>query len=114
ELPIDIPWTGNTPFLNAMQDTKPNHDWSLQIRNINSYVNFHIGRLTGKYKGAGFVYSFKSATFGLPTQEILCIEKTSAQVAFDKNLAAGSYCAQLFKGRLVSEGNDGRAYSLSN
>ena len=113
ELPIDIPWNGNVPFLTDMQDTKSNQDWSLQIRNISNYANFQIGRLTGKYKGAGFAYVFKTGTSGLSKQEIVCIEKTAgANVVFDNNLPSGSYCAKILGGSLISDGNDGRAYAL--
>ena len=115
ELAIDIPWTGTIAFIENMQDTKSNQDWSLQIRNISNFVNFQTGRLNGKYKGAGFAYSFESATSGLPKKKIICIEKTAgAYVTFDSNLAAGSYCAKILGGTLASDGDDGRAYLLPN
>ena len=111
ELAIDIPWTGNTEFISGRSDTKSNNEWSLQIEYSNGYINFHMARLTGKYKGAGFAYIFETNS-GAKKNEILCFERTkSANYLFDSNLEAGAYCVKLFRGTL-GEGASGRYYSL--
>ncbi|WP_428049854.1 type IV pilin protein [Candidatus Avelusimicrobium caledoniensis] len=112
ELALDIPWTGTAQFLSGATDSKSNNDWVIQIEKINSYMNVHLGRISGKYQGAGFVWVY-STTSGMPTGEILCFERTaSASVLFDADLPAGSYCTKLFSGTLTSGGTAGRYYSL--
>ena len=111
ELSIDIPWTGTTQFLPSPQDTKSNDDWSVEILHNNGWSNVYVGRLRGKYAGAGFLWIFETNS-GARKNELLCFERTSnGNVLFDTHLEPGSYCAQLFKGTL-GEGNGGRFYSL--
>ena len=111
DLDISIPWTGNTQFMSYVQDTRSDADWSLQLQNSGGWINFHIARLTGKYKGAGFVYIFKTNS-DAKTHQILCFERTAgADILFDTNLAAGAYCTQLFNG-ILDAGNSGRYYLL--
>ncbi len=113
ELALDIPWTGTTKFYNQGSDFKSNADWSLQIEHHNGWDNLHVARLSGKYAGAGFAYIFETNSNAAKNQ-ILCFERTgSANVLFDTNLPAGSYCVKLFGGTLGA-GNSGRYYTLPN
>lgn len=113
QLDVDIPWTGNTTFMSHAQDTKSNEDWSLQIQNNSGWVNLHIARLSGIYRGAGFVYIFETNS-GATKNQILCFERTDgANMLFDTNLPAGSYCVKLFRGTL-GNGSSGRYYTLPN
>ena len=111
DLAVDIPWTGNTLFMSHATDTKSNSDWSVQIKNPSGWVNIHIARIAGKYKGAGFSWIFETGS-GARKNEILCFERTAnANILFDANLPAGAYCQKLFGGTLGA-GDSGRYYSL--
>ncbi|MBR4355045.1 MAG: prepilin-type N-terminal cleavage/methylation domain-containing protein [Elusimicrobiaceae bacterium] len=118
ELAVEFPWTGNETWAQSsiVDDTRSNGEWSLQIwsgggsassRASNSA--FYLGRLKGKYKGAGFVYYFQN-TLSYPTKQMLCLERISSGVIFAE--AAGSYCKNIFKGTSVTGDSNTRAYSL--
>ncbi len=112
ELAIDIPWTGNTSCIKNALDVKSNQDWSLQLFKNSSYTSLHVTRINGKYKGAGFVYSFETISAGFLLQQLICYERTnSASFVFDTNLPAGSYCQKLFNGTQIG-GAAGRYYTL--
>ncbi len=115
ELSIDMPWTGNTRFVTtSAADSKSNADWvvGIQKSNNNNYMNVYLARISGKYKGAGFIWVYRTLTSGMRTQEMLCFERTTgASPLFDTALPAGAYCARLFSGTLVG-GTTGRYYSI--
>ncbi len=117
ELALDIPWTGNRNCWpeTSTTDSKSNQDWAIELENTTTgWVNVHICRLTGKYAGAGFIWRFETMDEGAITNNIVCFERTSsANVLFDTNLPAGSYCVKLFGGTLGA-GNSGRYYTLPN
>ncbi|WP_428048725.1 type IV pilin protein [Candidatus Avelusimicrobium caledoniensis] len=108
ELPLDINWTGTEKWKNSSQlDVRSNGEWSLQlISEPGGVVGVYIGRLTGKYKGAAFIFVIQS---GHPTGEILCAERITGGVNF--TAPEGSYCHDIFKGTLAYTANI-RSYHL--
>ena len=90
ELAVEIPWTGTTKWrdMYVMTDTRSNDLWSLQIyRETGHDWALSLGRISGKYKGAGFGIS--------ETGEWTCKERISEGVAFDGN--AGDYCVKVMR-----------------
>lgn len=94
QLDIDMKdWQGKEQVYTAALDTISNGDWSLQLVKSGNTRAIYIGRLTGEYKGGGFGYFLGSdASFEKGT--ILCIERTSMGIVFEKN--EGDYCRKLF------------------
>ena len=114
QMDVDITWSGNEKFLSQAVDTKSDGTWSLQIENSTDYIVLHIGRISGKYKGAGFFVVFKStAQSSVNENDIRCFErKTSANFTFDSNLPEGAYCEGVIGGTYISEDSWVRVYML--
>ncbi len=113
KLDVDLPWTGTTGLLSSSAvDTRSNGDWSLQIEYNLPYVTLNMGRISGKYKGAGFnvVYSGDEDT---PKRSISCFERLKgANIIFDSSLTEGSYCQQIMKGSFRRDDTWTRSYTL--
>ena len=101
-LAIDIPWTGTTKWeqSDAYTDTRSNQDWSLQISSVNSqYIGprIQIGRLSGPYKGAGFVMYFNPTHPKLRGHALFCAEYgaegNQGSAGFQKKM--GDFCIKL-------------------
>jgi len=107
ELAIDIPWNGHRAWSTSGTENRSNGDWSLQLYHpyhpTDDAIAVIVGRLQGKYAGGAFGYYLSAAT--LPTDQLLCFERTANGVIFSGN--AGDYCQKLFRGSL--EGNAGGA-----
>ncbi len=110
QLDIDLPadYTGTTKWYNfQISDTRSNNDWSLQLEkqiNGGGWESIHIGRLTGKYKGAGFSYRFtKSGSGELISKPGLSCSELKSHTDNPFSLSPGSYCQQLFHGTLQPE-----------
>jgi len=100
ELALELPWTGNESWAatDSVDDTRSNAEWSLQLwggDNGPGNSGIYLGRLTGKYKGAGFVYYLENTTT-FPNNQILCAERKSYGIIFEQ--PAGSYCKKIFQG----------------
>jgi len=117
ELDIDFTgWTGTTKFLNysdeAISDTKSNNEWSLQIENLgiagSTAQDIRMHRLTGKYKGAGFVIYFNGQNHNIVCNER--ITSCNSNYCFTGN--AGDYCEKIMHGTLYSTASTSRSYSL--
>ena len=117
ELDIDVPagWTGSEKWCNITEnliDTKSNGEWSLQLyktQDSGSLV-LYMGRLTGKYKGAGFGRSIVS-NGQLYNGATWCAERKSSGVIFTET--AGSYCTGIWKGTWDNnDGNTFRSYRM--
>ena len=96
QLDLDMDgWTGKEKWYSGAVDTRSNGDWSLQIINggTNGNCGVYVGRLTGEYKGGGFGFYGNASDYD--TDEILCMERISAGLAFEK--PEGSYCEKLFQ-----------------
>ncbi|MBR2081788.1 MAG: prepilin-type N-terminal cleavage/methylation domain-containing protein [Elusimicrobiaceae bacterium] len=111
ELDIDIPWTGTTKFKPDTTDAVSNADWSASLQQKSGYTNIMLGRITGKYTGAGFIWVLTTKS-GLKEKQILCFERTNGTFVFDTNLSNGAYCQQIIGGTPVSGGASGRYYTL--
>ena len=89
ELAVDIPWTG-TNHLMSNGLARSNGEWSAQIYHEAAGDGIFIGRLSGPYTGAGFVYLWKHNSLeDLPLHTLLCWE-------FYNNVK-GKYCQKVFK-----------------
>ena len=104
ELAVEIPWTGNVKWRNSsvMRDTRSNDLWSLQIYQETGYGwSVIMGRISGKYKGAGFSVSEDGTWY--------CKERIADGVTFDGN--EGDYCVKIMRcsGTPFSNWN-GRSY----
>ena len=108
ELSIDIPWTGSSKWtvLDGVLDTRSNADWSLQLYRdtAGTTLGVYVGRLSGKYKGAGFITSVESA------DKIVCAERFAVGVTFD--LHEGDYCEKIMKGTPKGGTSTWRRYTL--
>ncbi len=121
ELDIDFTgWTGTTKFLNysdeAISDTKSNNEWSLQIENSgiagSTAQDIRMHRLTGKYKGAGFVIYFDNSSH-TAAKKIVCNERISSSCGdYCFDLSAGDYCEKIMRGTLYSTASTSRSYEL--
>ena len=114
ELTMEFPWTGTEKWAsgNRVSDTRSNGEWSLQLWKGGTSTGSHgiyLGRLTGKYKGAGFAYYF-SNNISIPLNQILCQERTAEGVSF--TLSPGAYCQQIFKGTSVFSDSNSRLYAI--
>ena len=109
ELDIDIPWTGNTVGYPSSynKEVRSNNEWSLQLmRQDNTWYQMQMTRLSGKYKGVGFVafapklYPLEEIPKGIP----LCYESPRSGWTG----TTGSYCQKILKGTVAYNfGGDG-------
>ena len=116
ELDVDAPagWTGAEKWGDlggGLIDTKSNGEWSLQLYKTNAgNLVLYMGRLQGKYKGAGFGRDivvngqiYNGATW--------CAERKISGVIFEE--PADSYCKGIWKA--VKSGGDSvtiRTYNM--
>ena len=110
ELDVEMPFTGNTPWRpidSHVTDTRSNEDWSFQIwQNSPTYKILMAGRLTGKYKGGGFLYYISNdAMDGL----LRCGERNNG-VTFTGT--PGDYCIQIFKASEAASAATLREYNM--
>ena len=114
ELDITIPWTGNQRWFSNVTDTRSNGDWSLQMYISPQSPQILVGRLTGRYKGAGFYFPLEldasQLALGRKPGQLECGEAISGRVI---NFAggAGSYCQKLFHASLLFT-NSTRGYKM--
>ncbi len=106
ELAVDIPWSGSQIWIDGSSrwgwDVASNDDWSLQLYYEGNGYGIAVGRISGPYAGAGFIYMLghvypdQTAT---PLNKILCHESfytgNGSGVVFNKT--AGDYCKKIFK-----------------
>ena len=95
ELAVDIPWTGNVQWVKDFP-AKSNKDWSIQFYSQMIGNGISIGRISGPYAGAGFVYLLDSSSAIYPPAKILCMERGEGQTDFPFSQPAGSYCKKIF------------------
>ena len=68
QLDIDLPWTGNSKFVNTVTDTRSNEEWSAQFSTVGTEFVMWVGKISGPYQGAGFGIS--------PAKnQIFCVER---------------------------------------
>ena len=93
QLDVEMDWNGNEKWLSGATDTRSNGDWSMQFISDAHYQGLYAGRLTGKYKGAGFAI-YNATDSGLEPNVIWCTERTCGGLVFEE--PANSYCTKLF------------------
>ena len=88
ELDIDIPWesVSATDWGNWFSAAKSDGRWVINLeRGTNSNVSIVVGRPSGQYEGAGFLYQMICTNYpDIPQHELLCIEKKDAPHQFQK------------------------------
>ncbi|MBO5910927.1 MAG: prepilin-type N-terminal cleavage/methylation domain-containing protein [Elusimicrobiaceae bacterium] len=108
KLDVSIDWTGNTQWTTheSVTDTRSNADWSVQfaIQQEGQHCTIHLGRISGPYKGAGFVYNVNIS-------DLYCEERKTNGIEFTKE--AGDYCKGIFHGTDRKEYVSTRAYSFT-
>jgi len=111
ELNIEIPWKGTVKAdTNHYGAVRSNSDWSLQIQNNSSNIqDIIIVRLTGKYKGGGFIMSKKSDSSLVPPDTLLCYEQWSGNYAISEH---GMFCHKLFHGTKIVHGTTSANYTF--
>ena len=112
ELAVDIPWTGTTGWYNSGDMARSNEDWGVELyrASTGAYPAVVVGRLRGKYKGAGFIIYLRYGETNVPARIPVCVERISGSgVIFGAE--DGSYCQKIFKGQLVHTSNI-RFYTL--
>lgn len=115
ELDLSLEWSGHEKWstLHGVVDTRSNEDWSFQLYyspETDAY-NLYMGRLTGKYKGAG--WSIDISNNRAVSGELLCIERHRDGVVFSGN--SGDYCKKIFSGTDITNQTNwttSRAYRL--
>ena len=98
ELAVEIPWKGTSKWNAAATtyDVRSNADWSLQLYHDSSEQNIavSVGRLTGKYKGTGFMIFIKH-TAPTAIDTLLCAERFEGGY-LNFGGSKGDYCEKLF------------------
>ena len=97
ELDVDVPWTGNEQMNThaSSRDARSNGEWSIQLFNAGNGGSAIVtmGRLTGKYAGAGFIY-YVAGDAVMPDGTIACAEWTDENQGL--SLAEeGSFCKKV-------------------
>lgn len=106
DLDVSIPWSGNTKWRNnsVMKDTISNDKWSLQIYSETGWGNhLFLGRISGKYKGSGFITSLYNCI-------ILCAERIDDGIVLKGN--EGDYCEKVFNATKSYEDWNVRSYTM--
>ena len=110
QLDVDMPgWTGNEKWYSDPTDTRSNGEWSLQLFNGIRGNGIYVGRISGKYEGAGFMYWFNRPTGDFPIGKIVCFERTT-QGGKIFNGEDGDYCHKILGGTKYN--NQARVYTL--
>ena len=99
ELAVDIPWTGTTKWLGGASSSRgySNEEWSLQFYHEASGEGIAVGRISGPYAGAGFMYFFESISPSYPIHTLICRERIDTRpggITFEGS--SGSYCQKFF------------------
>ena len=101
ELPVEMKgWTGTTKFIKLsprIKDTRSNGEWSVQL-NLDSggSVQLIVGKISGKYKGAGFVRGVLDKA-GHTVNKTTCVEVKRDGIIFGGDI--GDYCTKIFKAK---------------
>ena len=112
DLSVTPPWTGTTTWYEAPdnKDALSDGNWSIQINRStdDSRLGIAIGRLSGKYKGGGFViWNTYPPEYAVPLNEITCVEKK------EEVKTPGNYCQKVMQsGNLIITGGILRYYKM--
>ncbi len=117
DMGFQVPWTGSEKWStvgdNYEQDTKSDGEWSLQLYHAaDGNLVLMMGRLNGKYQGAGFVMSVVNPEEPQIQGVIHCAERTKRGILFSTDLNAGDYCVKIMNGTEVDATDNYRKYAL--
>ena len=115
DMGFEIPWTGNTTWVTTNKETKSNDEWSLQLYHANNgKLILYIGRISGKYAGAGFEAVVVETDHTLQPLHIRCAERMQGGLSFSTDLSAGDYCAKIMNATQVNDSSVSsyRVYNL--
>ncbi len=108
ELAVDMnSWTGNTRWNISTAypgEVRSNNDWSLQLFRYETSYGIYMGRISGPYKGGGFVVELENSP------DIICAERFSTGITYDQT--SGSYCEKLFKATPLESAGTYRRYQM--
>ena len=101
DLPVDMKgWPGREKFINRtpqIKDTRSNGEWSVQLyEDTGGNVQLYLGRISGKYKGAGFQRQILMVN-GDYVGNTRCVEVKQEGIIFSGDV--GDYCTKIFKGK---------------
>ncbi|MDO5764982.1 MAG: prepilin-type N-terminal cleavage/methylation domain-containing protein [Elusimicrobiales bacterium] len=106
ELDVELNWTGTTRWYNGAP-ARSNGDWSLQTND--AYGGVYMGRISGPYKGAGFMMTYKS-TSALPLEgRVYCVERSASGMKYTAE--DGAYCHNIMGGTF-SHNTNGKIYLM--
>ena len=108
-LDVEAPnWAGTQKGWNhiTLKDTRSNGEWSLQLfsDSTQNIMYFLMLRLSGKYKGGGFIYFVGSSPY-FQENTYYCVEMAETTPFAGTN---GDYCVKLFKGTFMPLGYTSR------
>ncbi len=112
QLDVDMKgWTGIEKWAkkSSALDTVSNGEWSLQLVHYGDNDWLYLGRISGKYAGAGFSVTLTRE------HEIMCAERRNIDgndIRFEQT--EGDYCVKLFNAtyKTIAPDNVVRKYSL--
>ena len=101
-------WAGTTEWYvkNPHLDTRSNGKFSVQLHGSGLY----LGLIDGPYKGAGFAYYTLDNFYHAPQREILCMERKTLGVIFEKS--KGEYCRDIMDGTYYGDHSSVDTYTL--
>ena len=102
ELDIDIPFTGKKTgyFFIEATDTISNGYWSFQLYNHTTQYAIYVTRLTGRYKGATFIWYWLAKNASYPLRQFVCFERKANGVIFEGNY--GDFCKKIMHGQEIA------------
>ena len=102
ELAVEIPWTGTVRWIEGSsrsREVRSNENWSLQLFYEGTGEGISLGRISGPYAGAGFIYRLAHTDIqNYQLHTILCEENhydNANSIVFKKR--DGDYCKKIFK-----------------
>ncbi len=107
DLDISIPWTGTEQWYSG-RPAKSNGEWSLQTNP--DYQAVYMGRISGQYKGIGFMAAYQRSGVLPQANAIYCVERTGAGILYEGE--AGSYCVKIMGARFSHDLSYGRVYLM--
>ena len=110
DLSVAPPWTGTEKWYtqSSISDVLSDDTWSLQMIKSGSLEGLNIGRLSGKYKGGGFMIWHKQDNYNaMPLETMICVESVPDIET------AGDYCQKVMQsGAIITEGKTLRYYTM--
>ena len=107
DLDISMPWTGTKQWFQGVP-AQSNGEWSLQTNS--HFYAVYVGRISGPYKGGGFMAAYKGNSQLPQANKNYCVERTSGGVVYEGE--AGSYCEKVMGAKFSNNQDLGRAYLM--